>query len=72
MTLAVSGAALPSFGGHPIVAPVRLSGTETIGSYLNTRLSAAESACRIVMDERAAQSPFPRVLSTAGRVTLLT
>ncbi|WP_230684535.1 hypothetical protein [Burkholderia cepacia] len=30
-TLSVSGAALPMYGDHPILTPVKLTGRETIG-----------------------------------------
>lgn len=37
-TLSVTGAALPTYGGQPILTPVKLSGTETIGELFEYTL----------------------------------
>ncbi|HEV3106776.1 MAG TPA: hypothetical protein VGZ01_13910 [Trinickia sp.] len=37
-TLAVAGAALPVFNGAPVLVPVRLSGTETLGELFEYTL----------------------------------
>lgn len=68
-TLTVSGAALPSYGGHPILTPVRLCGREALGELFEYRLELKTPDALAFSPSLAANIELDKVVGT--EVTVL-
>lgn len=69
-TLSVAGAALPTYGGQPILTPVRLSGSETLGELFEYTLELKTPDALAFSPSIAANIPLDRLVGTEVTVSI--
>ncbi|WP_175689529.1 type VI secretion system Vgr family protein [Burkholderia anthina] len=69
-TLSVSGAALPAYGGHPILTPVKLTGGETIGELFEYVLELKTPDALAFSQSIAANVQLDKMIGTEVTVSI--
>ncbi|WP_296229249.1 type VI secretion system Vgr family protein [Ralstonia sp. UBA689] len=69
-TLSVAGAAMPAYGGQPVLTPVRLSGKEALGELFEYRLELKTPDALAFSPSLAANIELDKVVGTEVTVTI--